>query len=292
MGKHCFKLTLLVFALLLRMSAFSLSKDSLVHKINNFYFNIYSGFGYPRTLISDAGKYAGLDEYKYKYENKIPELKTPALGIGYWSHRKVISFQSDFNYFYCSKNINGSYPNNGNARTIYGPMFVYEIENKGIYYSNSSYVGVQYYKFDDVVSGHINIHYIDWNLNLGINCTKNWALTAGFRINHLLSYNYKATVTRQASRYYIKGITPNFSPIDSLLETKTFEINGEKLKTLTSQSMSGNQYLSLGSSFNFSLFNKIFLININYDICVPRRENYKRIDYLLFKVAYVLYSGD
>lgn len=258
--------------------------DSLKVKNEKIVLFLSYNIGIGDANVSKTQKYS--EEQNYEYERMPYVFKTPCIGIGYAQYRKRMFYKIDFGYSYTVKKIEKEYYST--ALTDQGTISSNYLDARSIYFSPGSYPkGTHFYKCHDKVIANLNANYIDINFVFGPKIVKNCFLLAGLRSNMIFGYAYRGRIERRASEFVITGMSTPSSINDSLIGEHNilFESKADLNQKIT-QTIKSNFYWSLGTEFKLRVFKSWFLIDLMYDLNLPRKS-YARRDYATIKLSYV-----
>lgn len=257
--------------------------DSIKEKrTSKFFFNLSYGIGLKDAKINYSEKYNQADLYDFERESFY--FKTPEFGLTYLYKKRSFLFQAGLAYSYAMKKIDKSYY--GNSRDIDDYVNAKNVFPFPIYFSSNEFpVGTHYFKYTDMIKANLALQYLHFDVLVGRKIYKGISVTTGFKVNKVLTYSLKGEIQREASEYIITGYISQGWPKDSLISqsniTYTNEIQGKIV-----QNIRGNFYWRVGTNYVFKIgsLKQTFLLNVLYDINLPRRS-YSLRDYITASIG-------
>lgn len=224
-----------------------------------FYVNIDAGFALDYRSPNIDEKY--FDKGLYTVQWAPFEMRTPNVGLGFYSKRKRTFFRADLSYWYGRKDAQTEhhYSSSGINGHVYHQIGPPSSEN-----------GVVDYKYSEVSTGKVNLHFLDWNLCLGLNLGKHISFIGGFRKSFLFAHSYTGTLDRNGYKYENHGW---YGP-PTKLDTAYVHYEGKEMRATEFQKLNGTRFWNTGFAFFYSLGKHRCFSEINVNI--PPMFSYDR----------------
>ena len=201
------------------------------------------------------------------------EIRTPNTGLGFYSKRKRTFFRTDISYWYGRKD--ASTKDYVHSTTIEG-------KSGHITGPPSTEPGVEY-RYEEVSTGKVNLHFLDWNLCLGINLGKRVSLIGGFRKSFLFEHSYTGTLDRNGAKYFTNGW---YGPTIKA-DTAYVHYEGKEMRDTEFQVLNGVFFYNVGVAYSYRIGKHHCFSEINFNL-PPKFSLDRNYAYIAGKFAFEL----
>jgi hypothetical protein len=270
----------------LMLTSSVIAADSLALKKQWVFVSLSYNIGIGQGKVFYHSKFPGDESYAY---DRMPfTFKTPGLALGYLYSKNRTFFKVDLGYTFGTKRIDQYYASSSLRKDSY--ISEDYLSSINIAFKPEDYQkGQHFYRCYDHVIANLNIHYVDLSAAIGARIFNDVSLYFGFRWNSMRGYNYRGQINREAKEYVITNPPPQPTQAigDSLIGSETIVYNSPfDLNALITQNIDNNFYLNCGVNTKIKIAARMMMVDLIFDLNMPRHQTYNRRDYVTIKLAY------